>query len=97
MPVITETMAVTMVIGNSAEISGSLFAPGYTAASVLANELPHASDPLHVSALHEVALVLVVVTLAFNLGAHGIVRRTLRRKTAGLSTGPADGELGGAR
>lgn len=92
-----ETMAVTMVIGNSAEISGSLLAPGYTAASVLANELPHASDPLHVSALHEVALVLVVVTLVFNLGAHGIVRRTLRRKTAGLSTGPADGELGGAR
>jgi len=89
-----ETMAVTMVIGNSAEISASLFAPGYTAASVLANELAQASDPLHASALSEVALVLLVVTVIFNLAAHGIVRRYLRRKTAGLSTGPAEGEIG---
>lgn len=91
-----ETMAVTMVIGNSAEISTSLFAPGSTAASVLANELAEASDPLHASALEEVALVLLVVTVLFNLGAHGVVRRYLRRKTAGLSTGPAEGELGEA-
>lgn len=89
-----ETMAVTMVIGNSAEISASLFAPGYTAASVLANEMPQASDPLHASALYEVALVLLVVTVLFNLGAHGVVRGYLRRKAAGLSTGPAEGELG---
>ncbi len=92
-----ETMAVTMVIGNSAEISASLFAPGYTAASVLANEVAQASDPLHASALSEVALVLLVATVVFNLGAHGIVRRYLRRKTAGLSTGPAEIELGAAR
>lgn len=89
-----ETMAVTMVIGNSAEISASLFAPGYTAASVLANEWPQASDPLHASALSEVALVLLVVTVFFHLGAHGVVRGYLRRKAAGLSTGPAEGELG---
>lgn len=90
-----ETMAVTMVIGNSAKLSASIFAPGYTAASVLANELLQASDPLHASALSELALVLFACTVVFNLGAHGVVRRYLRRKTSGLSTGPAEGELGG--
>ncbi len=91
-----ETMAVTMVIGNRAEISASIFAPAYTTASVLANEVAEASDPLHASALSELALVLFGLTLVFNLGAHAAVRRLVRRKTAGLSTGPAEGEIGGA-
>ena len=53
-----ETMAVTMVIGNRPEIARSLFAPGYTMASVIANEFSEATGDLYLSALIEVGLAL---------------------------------------
>lgn len=61
-----ETMAVTMVIGNRPEISWSLFSPAYTMPSLLANEFAEATGALHMSALVEVALVLVLVTIVIN-------------------------------
>ena len=61
-----ETMAVTMVIGNRPEIATSLFAPGYTMASVLANEFTEATSDLYVSALVEVGLLLLLVTVVVN-------------------------------
>ena len=61
-----ETMAVTMVIGNRPEVAVSLFAPGYTMASVLANEFTEATSDLYVSALVEIGLLLLVVTVAVN-------------------------------
>jgi phosphate transport system permease protein len=74
-----ETMAVTMVIGNRAEISASLFDPGYSMASVLANEFAEAIGSMHVSALIEIALLLFVLTLALNALARLIVWTTTRR------------------
>ncbi|MHB1653319.1 MAG: phosphate ABC transporter permease subunit PstC [Desulfitobacteriaceae bacterium] len=68
-----ETMAVTMVIGNRPEILASLFAPGYSMASVIANEFSEASDPMHLSALVEIGLVLFVITLALNALARLLV------------------------
>ena len=65
-----ETMAVTMVIGNRPEIAKSLFAPGYTMASVLANEFSEAAGDLYLSALIEIGLALFMVTIIVNaLGA----------------------------
>jgi phosphate transport system permease protein len=61
-----ETMAVTMVIGNRPEIAKSLFAPGYTLASVIANEFSEAVGNTYLSALVEMALVLFVITLIVN-------------------------------
>jgi len=61
-----ETMAVTMVIGNRAEISASLFNPAYTMASLLANEFAEATGDLHIASLVQVALVLFVLTIIIN-------------------------------
>jgi phosphate transport system permease protein len=61
-----ETMAVTMVIGNRPEISKSLFAPGYTMASVLANEFSEATGDTYLSALIEIGLALFLVTIIVN-------------------------------
>ncbi len=61
-----ETMAVTMVIGNDPQIKASLFAPGYTMASVIANEFNEAVTPLHVSSLFEIGLVLLGLTAVVN-------------------------------
>ena len=61
-----ETMAVTMVIGNHPEIPHSLFAPGYTLASVIANEFSEATGDLYLSALIEVGLALFLVTIVVN-------------------------------
>ncbi len=68
-----ETMAVTMVIGNRAEIAKSLFAPGNTMASVLANEFAEASGDLYLSALIEVGLGLFIVTIIVNIIAQFLV------------------------
>ena len=62
-----ETMAVTMVIGNSPQISASLFAPGYTMAAVLANEFAEATGDLYLNALVEIGLVLFIITLIINV------------------------------
>jgi len=68
-----ETMAVTMVIGNSNRIIPSLLAPAQTMASLLANEFAEASSSLHRAALIEVALILLVMSLLFNVVARYLV------------------------
>jgi phosphate transport system permease protein len=68
-----ETMAVTMVIGNRPEIAASLFAPGYTMASMLANEFTEAISDLYLSALIEVGLLLFLVTVVVNALARLLV------------------------
>jgi phosphate transport system permease protein len=68
-----ETMAVTMVIGNRAEIAKSLFAPGYTMASVLANEFSEATGNVYLSALIEIGLALFLVTIVVNALARLLV------------------------
>lgn len=73
-----ETMAVTMVIGNLNEIPKSLFAPGNTIASVIANEFAEASD-LHISALTEIGLILFLLTIVIGfLGRMIIVRMSVK-------------------
>ncbi|HEX6906546.1 MAG TPA: phosphate ABC transporter permease subunit PstC [Terriglobales bacterium] len=68
-----ETMAVTMVIGNRPEIAKSLLAPGYTMASVLANEFTEATGRLYLSALVEIGLALFLVTIVVNALARLLV------------------------
>ncbi len=68
-----ETMAVTMVIGNQVSISKSLFAPGYTLASVLANEFSEATGDLYLSSLIEIGLALFLVTIVVNAIARLLV------------------------
>jgi len=73
-----ETMAVTMVIGNRPEIAKSLFAPGYTLASVIANEFSEATDDLYLSALIEIGLALFLLTVIVNAIARLLVWSTTR-------------------
>ena len=68
-----ETMAVTMVIGNTPQTSWSLFAPQYTMAAVIANEFAEAADDLHLSALVEVGLVLFIITLIVNFASRLLI------------------------
>ncbi len=68
-----ETMAVTMVIGNTPQISKSLFAPGYTLASMIANEFSEATTDLYLSAIIEVGLALFLLTLVVNAIARLLV------------------------
>lgn len=68
-----ETMAVTMVIGNNPQISKSLFAPGYTLASVIANEFTEAVGDMNLSALIEIGLALFLVTIVVNTIARLLV------------------------
>ena len=75
-----ETMAVTMLIGNRHEISASLFAPGYTMASLIANEFSEASGDLHLSALMAVGFVLLLVTFLVNALARWLVWQTARER-----------------
>ncbi|MCL2179297.1 MAG: phosphate ABC transporter permease subunit PstC [Proteobacteria bacterium] len=73
-----ETMAVTMLIGNRAEISASLFAPAATIASMIANEYAGSSDELYLSVLTELGLVLFVLTLLLNMASKLLVWRVGR-------------------
>src|SRR5208282_5636412 len=68
-----ETMAITMVIGNNNQIRASLFAPAQTMSSLLANEFADPSSDLHLSALCEVALILLIMSLLFNVVARYLV------------------------
>jgi phosphate transport system permease protein len=77
-----ETMAVTMVIGNRPEIAKSLFAPGYTMASVLANEFTEATGDLYLSALIEIGLALFLVTIVVNALARLMVWSVTRGQPA---------------
>jgi phosphate transport system permease protein len=69
-----ETMAVTMVIGNTPQIRASLFAPGYTLASVIANEFTEATTDMYLQALFEIGLVLFGITILANLLAQLLLR-----------------------
>ncbi|WP_437681294.1 phosphate ABC transporter permease subunit PstC [Sorangium sp. So ce131] len=74
-----ETMAVTMVIGNRPQVSASIFQPGYSMASVIANEFVEAPSDIYVSALSEIALLLFGVALLLNLFARWLVNSTKNR------------------
>ena len=77
-----ETMAVTMVIGNNNQIKASIFAPAQTMSSLLANEFAEATNELHRAALIEVALVLLLMSLLFNVSARLLVTGNLAGKGA---------------
>ncbi len=74
-----ETMAVTMVIGNSAQISPSLLNPGYTIPAVIANEFGEALEPVHIGAFMYLAVILFVLTLVVNLVAVILVQLTAQK------------------
>ncbi|CAN5764221.1 phosphate ABC transporter permease subunit PstC [soil metagenome] len=78
-----ETMAVAMVVGSRAEITGSLLSPGYTMASVVANEFAEATTTLPLSALAAIGLLLFALPLAFNVGARVLVARVLVARVQG--------------
>jgi len=80
-----ETMAVTMVIGNSPHISPSLFAPQYSMAAVIANEFTEATGDLYLQSLIEIGLVLFVITLVIN----ALSRLLIWSITRGPGSGPA--------
>ncbi|WP_437717917.1 phosphate ABC transporter permease subunit PstC [Sorangium sp. So ce448] len=71
-----ETMAVTMMIGNVPKVSASIFHPGYSMASVIANEFVEATSDMYVSALSKIALLLFGVALLLNLFARWLVSST---------------------
>jgi phosphate transport system permease protein len=68
-----ETMAVTMVIGNSPQIAASLFAAGYSLPAVIANEFAEATSNVHIGALAGLALILFATTFILNAGARLLV------------------------
>ncbi len=74
-----ETIAVTMVIGNNLDLTASLLHPGYTMASIIANEFTEATYELYLQSLIEIALVLFVLTLLLNFIARFLVWRVARR------------------
>jgi phosphate transport system permease protein len=76
-----ETMAVTMVIGNTPQIRASLLQPGYTLASVIANEFTEATTDLYLSTLFEIGLVLFGITILANLIGQ-LLLRTLKTSSA---------------
>ena len=80
---IGETMAVTMVIGNTPQISLSLLSPAYTMPSVIANEFAETTTKLHGSALMEIGLILLVVTLIINVLARLLVWSVSRGQSRG--------------
>jgi phosphate transport system permease protein len=76
-----ETLAVTMVIGNTPQIVASLFKPGYTLASVVANEFTEATTDTYLAALFEIGLVLFGTTILVNLLAQ-LLLRTIATKSS---------------
>lgn len=79
-----ETMAITFVIGNDHRISASLFAAGNSIASTLANEFTEASEPLYLSALVELALVLFAITVGVQILSQLMLRRIYRTRGGGI-------------
>ena len=74
-----ETMAVTMVIGNSTQGSLSLLRPGYTMSSIIANEFAEAVSDLHLESLVEIGLILFILTLILNMIARFLVWQVSRK------------------
>lgn len=83
---IGETMAVTMVIGNNVTISASLFSPGYTLASVIANEFSEATSDLYLSALFQIGLVLLFVSIFVNVIARILIWSVQQKQQFGAKT-----------
>jgi phosphate transport system permease protein len=83
---IGETMAVTMVIGNAPTISASLFSPGDSIASVIANQFTEATGDLYLQSLIELGLVLFLLTFILNGMARLLILATTQR---GSGTGLA--------
>ncbi len=81
---IGETMAVTMIIGNNVKISASLFSPGYTLASVIANEFTEATSDLYLSALVEIGLVLLFVSIFVNVIARILIWSVQQKQLSGM-------------
>ena len=77
-----ETMAVTMVIGNTPRIQASLLAPGYSIAAVIANEFAEAAGGVYTSALIELGLVLFALTIVLNAAARILILATTTKGTA---------------
>ena len=78
-----ETMAVTMVIGNTPLVSMNLLAPSHSMASVIANEFSEANSDLYLSALAEIGLLLMVITLVLNVIANLLVWATTKQFSHG--------------
>jgi phosphate transport system permease protein len=81
---IGETMAVTFVIGNAHRLAASLFAPGNTIASTLANEFSEATEPLYISSLVALGLVLYLITYLVQVVSQMLLRRMYRAWSVGL-------------
>jgi phosphate transport system permease protein len=79
-----ETMAVTMVIGNTPKIAASLFAPGYSIAAVIANEFTEATGDIYLQSLIELGLVLFLLTFILN-GLARILILLTTQKGSGVS------------
>ena len=79
-----ETMAITFVIGNEHAIHASLFAPGNSIASTLANEFTEASDELYLNALVELGLILFIITFLIQIAANLLLQRIRRNMGPGL-------------
>jgi phosphate transport system permease protein len=77
-----ETIAVAMVVGDTPRISSSLFSPGYTLASLIANEFTEATTTVYISALVEAGLVLLIVVFLTNIAARYLIRRFARSREA---------------
>lgn len=80
---IGETMAVTMVIGNRPKVASSLFEPGHTMASVIANEFAEADSDVYLAALAEIGLLLFVVAFVMNLIARWLVGSVAKKAAPG--------------
>jgi len=78
---IGETMAVTMVIGNTPKALASVFAPQHTMAAVIANQFVDANDQLHSDALVEIGLVLFVITLLINIASRTLIWNMTRQRS----------------
>lgn len=83
-----ETMAVTMIIGNNVKISASLFSPGYSLASVIANEFAEAATDLHLSALVEIGLTLFLVSVFVNVIARVLIWSMQQTYRSGIKARP---------
>ena len=90
---IGETMAVTMVIGNSStRISPSILTPGYTIASAIANQFTEADSAIYFSAIVELGLVLLLVASVFNIGSRVLVGRVARREGGAMRKDAESGD-----
>jgi phosphate transport system permease protein len=70
-----ETMAVTMVIGNRNALPASIFSPGNTMASIIANEFTEATEEIYLSALLEIGLLLFIISMIINIAGKLVINR----------------------